>query len=257
MTLMKLKEGVEEYKESVETEEGKGMRELKESVAGLLEYVRLSEGHVHSTFSNPLLVGSGLDGTSLSEYLKWEEKERFLGMFLPSPYYGLLANSCFIPHFGSSILLDGESGLRSPCLGSRDLITDSLQTLHSLLTQKILEAQKSGRSLMTGLAQDFGQLLGRVGKECGCGWESRREVEGWFQGLDSEGDGRQTGLVGSVMVEAGAALMELAAALPLVDPAVEKEILARYLTDEVSLTLFHLQYSLLKSYERMNLSGLS
>lgn len=211
----------------------------------------------YSVFVSPLLQAlgdkhersSGLGLTAPVEYeylhslLLWEDMERFRKHYTDSPPWISLKSVCLLPYFTSKIILDGDSHMiRSASLGHREILSSHYKALNRQLSQEITRPRMSWEST-TGLIQSTCRTFLELTHK----WESLFQDESGLQRIrtwkdkledilrkeEGELESGDMAELGCVMVEASCFIMETTTYLPVVDPSVENEILAKYLSEEV------------------------
>lgn len=222
------------------SEEPDELEKLASNVIGFQEYLRIREYSKNSVFTSPLLhTEAGRVENSLTAYLWWEECERHRVLFMENSTYEFLHASSYLPYFVSKILLENPGGkFRVSTLGSRQIVQDSMGEIASLLSKKLTGPMQDDDTFLLRLGNNFAQLLHEVSITIGNHEGFKNSIEEWLLTLEESATTRvhekRMGYTGLVLLEAGCFLMNIGSQLPTVDPAVESEILARYLEEEVN-----------------------
>lgn len=209
----------------------------------------------YSVFVSPLLqaLGENYEGSGgppsqyeyLQSLLQWEDSERFRKHFTESPPWISLRSTCLLPYFSSKIILDDDSHLiRSASLGHREILRSHYKTLNRHLSQEITRPRMSWEStagLIHTTCRSFLELTQK--------WEilfqgddgpQAQNIQTWRVQLENLVE-KEVGILdaadmaqlGCIVVQASCCIMEATTYLPVVDPSVESEIQAKYLSDEV------------------------
>lgn len=230
---------------------------LKKCLFALKEYIRICYSHKNSSFVSPILVIHNLfDSKSfIRHYFEWEDIERYSFTFMQgSNTSGESLNSIpktmsnLLPALVADILLENNNNnngiaksLRSCTLGLLENTRNSIEELNSILSQRMLAniANEEDKLSVSAKKKHFIELLHKIKIVMGENWE-RDNIEQWLNILESsdetDNENKQRIILGTVMIQLGASLIQIAANLPLVDPSVEKEILSEYIKEEVKIS---------------------
>jgi len=260
-----------------ETDELSANRAEEETSKNLLateEFLRLSSSFTttasSSTFINPFHVACNVAcamTANFVRFLQWEEAERFRQTFINFPT-GLVRNACLFPIFASRILLDSSKfEYKVPTLESNGVVENCQRKLLSLTTSEISQSYDISRNsgnLVENMLTEARKLVEvwksifvneeEISSTC---MSQLTEWEVRLLEVTNNSNGTQIHFnlvkVGTIFVEVASSLMEVSAYLPVVDPVVEKEVLADYLEEDVSninISFFHF-YNIIYSHVKL------
>lgn len=223
--------------------------ETTANLFALEEFLRIVGDRVKtsSTFVNPFLLAC-LESNGMRDVLvrlfEWQDIERFRQTLLKIQVGGL-ENACLLPMFTGKILLDCKQKVyKVPSLESNGVVESCQRKLLSILTSETTKPYsdfKTSVNYLTKLCDDFNGVLENWRNIFNDSPSHLVLLDEWrlklnaikTQCLDKNKVHQNMGMIGVIMVEASSCLMEVASCLPAVDPVVEKDVLAKYLDEEV------------------------
>jgi len=214
-----------------EAEEPENLEVLKRDVTGLVECIRIQEHSKNSSYRHPLLQTShGGIQSSLTHYLWWEEAERIRSLFLKQPNYDFLPAACLLPYFVSKIVIEQPGRrFRVATLGSREVVTESMATVAEMLSRKLTSTVENDEAILDKLVASSSELIQQLIPA-----NNDVLVKDHFVNISPNCSiEERMGHIGTLMIKFGLELMSVGSHLPVVDPAVESEILVGYLAEEV------------------------
>lgn len=236
-----------------------------DSIQNFLQILGIPLAHSkYSVFVSPILQALGDSSgspTALQQYenlqslFLWEEKERFRSHYTKFPPWVNLNSVCLLPYLASKVILDDDSYLiRSASLGDREILISHYKTLNRQLSRELTRPRMDWESTAGLIRSSCESFLELTHKWASLFQKSEnlglQQIKTWQEKLENilskkekEVETSDMAELGCIMIEASCFIMAATTYLPVVDPSVENEVLAKYLADEVCKKYSHFSYT--------------